>query len=63
MSQGRVALYKRTAAFLRAYANLANEMSNAGYSEAEAEEIKAEVSHYENVRKEIQARQVVTTLT
>ena len=49
----RVALYKRTAAFLRAYANLANEMSNAGYSEAEAEEIKAEVSHYENVRKEI----------
>ena len=49
----RVALYKRTAAFLRAYANLANEMSNAGYSEAEAEEIKAEVSHYENIRKEI----------
>lgn len=49
----RVALYKRTAALLRAYANLANEMQEAGYSEAEAAEIKIEVHHYENVRKEV----------
>ena len=49
----RVALYKRTAALLRAYANLANEMQAAGFSVAEAAEIKMEVDHYENVRREI----------
>ncbi len=49
----RVALYKRTAAFLRAYANLANEMVEAGYSDVEAQEIKAEVDHCEKVRQEI----------
>ena len=49
----RVALYKLTVAFLRAYANLANEMTGTGYSEAEAQEIKAEVNYYENVREEV----------
>ncbi len=49
----RVQLYKLTAAFLRAYANLANEMSAAGYSDAEAKKIKDEVAHYEKVREEI----------
>ena len=49
----RVALYKQVAAFLRAYANLANEMCEAGYSDAEAQKIKAEVDHYEKVRQEI----------
>ena len=49
----RVALYKQAAAFLRAYANLANEMLEAGYSSAGAAAIRAEVEHYENVRKEI----------
>ena len=49
----RVALYKLTAAFLRAYANLANEMREAGYSDAEAQEIKAEVDRYEKVRQEV----------
>ena len=49
----RVALYKRTAAFLRAYANLANEMREAGYSDTEVQEIKAEVNHYEKVRREV----------
>ena len=49
----RVAFYKQVAAFLRAYANLANEMREAGYSDAEAQEIKAEVDHYEKVRQEI----------
>ena len=47
----RVNLYKLTAAFVRAYANLANEMEAAGYSAAEAQEIKTEVTHYENVRQ------------
>ncbi len=49
----RVALYKLAAAFLRAYANLANEMLEAGYSEAEAEAIRREVDHYEKVRQEV----------
>ena len=49
----RVALYKLAAAFLRAYANLANEMREVGYSDAEAQEIRIEVDHYENVRQEV----------
>ena len=49
----RVALYKLAGAFLRAYANLANEMTDAGYSDAEAQEIKTEVDHYEKVRQEV----------
>ena len=49
----RLSLYKLTAALLRAYANMANEMSEAGYSAAEAQAIKAEVRHYETVRQEV----------
>ena len=49
----RLALYKLAAALLRAYANLANEMSEAGYSAVEAQEIKAEAGHYETVRREV----------
>ena len=49
----RIALYKMSAAFLRAYANIANEMREAGYSEDEAREVKAEVGHYEKVREEV----------
>ena len=51
--QKRLALYKSVAGLLRAYANLANEMGEAGYSDTEAQEIKAEVNHYENVRREV----------
>ncbi len=49
----RVALYKLAGALLRAYANLANEMGEAGYSETEAQAIRAEVEHYEKVREEV----------
>jgi type I restriction enzyme R subunit len=49
----RVALYKLAAAYLRAYAALANEMREAGYSDAEAQAIKAEVEHFEKVRQEV----------
>ena len=49
----RLALYQLTAAFLRAYANLANEMSEAGYSADDAQAIKTEVAHYEAVRQEV----------
>ncbi|WP_024756568.1 type I restriction endonuclease subunit R [Streptomyces exfoliatus] len=49
----RVELYKAVAAATRAYANLANEMKAAGYSETEAAAIKDEISHYANVREEV----------
>ena len=49
----RLALYKLVAAYLRAYANLANEMQAAGYSAADAAEIKREVAHFEKVREEV----------
>ena len=51
--QKRLTLYKSVAGLLRAYANLANEMNDAGYSDAEAQEIKAEVDLYEKVRQEV----------
>ena len=49
----RVALYKNTAALIRAYANLANELIQAGYTADEAIIIKQEVEHYSKVRQEI----------
>jgi type I restriction enzyme R subunit len=49
----RIALYKHTVALIRAYANIANEMEEAGYSIAEIEKIKQEVDYYENVRSEV----------
>ncbi len=49
----RLTLYRMVAAFLRSYANLANEMIEAGYTEAERLEIRHEVSHYEKVRQEV----------
>jgi len=49
----RLTLYKLTVSLIRAYANLANEMEEAGYSPAEIETIKQEVAYYEKVRGEI----------
>jgi type I restriction enzyme R subunit len=49
----RLALYKNVAAFVRAFANLANELPDARYSTTEVETLKAEVNHYENVRSEV----------
>ncbi len=49
----RLELYKLTSSYLRAYANLANEMEKSGYTKTEAQRIKDEVEHFENVRKEV----------
>ncbi len=49
----RVELYKAVSAVSRAYSNLANEMADAGYSEAEAAAIKTEIAHYVDVRAEV----------
>lgn len=49
----RLALYKLTAAFIRVFANLANELEEAGYSLAEIILLKSEVDQYEKVRTEV----------
>jgi type I restriction enzyme R subunit len=49
----RVELYKAVAAVTRAYANIANEMTTAGYSDSEAAAIKKEIAHYIDVRAEV----------
>lgn len=49
----RVELYKAVAAVTRAYANLANDMIAAGYSQADAGAIKKEIAHYVDVRAEV----------
>ncbi|MGZ3627441.1 MAG: type I restriction endonuclease subunit R [Ktedonobacteraceae bacterium] len=49
----RIALYKLTASLIRAYANLANEMQEAGYTPQEIDQIKKEVDYYEKVRTEV----------
>jgi type I restriction enzyme R subunit len=49
----RYALYKHVAALVRAFANIANELSEAGYTEGEIKDIKNEVDRYEKVRSEV----------
>ena len=49
----RLSLYKSVAALLRAYANLANELEDAGYAAEDAAKIKGEVEHFNKVREEI----------
>ena len=50
----RVALYKLTISLIRAYANIADEMGEAGYSENEVEQIRKDIKHYESLRKIVQ---------
>ena len=49
----RVALYQTTGKLLRSYANVANEMLDAGYSTAEVTAIALDVKHYEKMRDEV----------
>jgi type I restriction enzyme R subunit len=49
----RVKLYKSVSHLLRVYADLANDMSNAGYSKSQAQAIEKEVKHFEQVRMEV----------
>lgn len=50
----RVALYKAVISLIRAYANIADEMEEAGYKPSEIESIKNDLKHFESARKEIQ---------
>jgi len=52
-AQRRITLYKTTSSLIRAFANLANDMTEAGYSKKDANKIKEEVCYYENVKTEI----------
>ena len=47
----RAALYKATVALVRAYANIADELEAAGYSDADIARIKQQLDHYLNVRE------------
>jgi type I restriction enzyme R subunit len=47
----RAALYKATVALLRAYANIADELEAAGYSESDIRRIKEELDHYIKLRE------------
>ena len=49
----RITLYKLTVSLIRAYADIACEMTEAGYTPAQADKIKQEVDHYEKVRSEV----------
>jgi type I restriction enzyme R subunit len=49
----RVALYKAVVSLIRAYANIANEMSKAGYTEEQAAKIKLDVKYYSDLRETI----------
>lgn len=51
--QKRIALYKYAASLVRAYANISNEMEEAGYTPVEIEQIKKDVKYYEDLRAEI----------
>jgi type I restriction enzyme R subunit len=47
----RVALYKATVALIRAYANIADELEQAGYSTADIIRIKEKLDYYLNLRE------------
>lgn len=49
----RYALYKYTSHLIRAYADIAGEMIDAGYTQSEAIAIKNEVKYYEDIRQSV----------
>ena len=50
----RVSLYTLTIAFIRAYANIADELTEAGYTEKQIIHLKADLKFFENLREMIQ---------
>lgn len=51
--QLRVSFYKAVAAFVRAYSAIAQDLTSAGYSSKEADDLKSEVEFYSDVRAAI----------
>ena len=52
-AQKRQTFYQLTAALIRAYSNLANDMEEAGFSDDESREIKSKVRDFEGLREAI----------
>lgn len=46
----RAALYKATATLVRSFANISDELGEAGYTDADMERIKGQVKHFVNIR-------------
>lgn len=55
-AEKREKLYKLVGNLVRCFVNIANEMKQAGYSVEEAEEIKAQVDHYNSIKDAIKLR-------
>jgi type I restriction enzyme, R subunit len=55
-SHRRFMYYKITSSVVRAYANLANHMEDAGFTKDETEKIKSKVKDYEGIKKSIMLR-------
>jgi len=51
----RTALYKKAVALIRSYANIVDDMEEAGYTISETIKIKKEVDHYLKLREEIRS--------
>jgi len=51
--QSRLEFYKKVSALVRAYTNISAEMTKAGYSKEEQEQIKQEVKHFTSIRDEL----------
>jgi type I restriction enzyme, R subunit len=49
----RLTLYQSVAKLLRAWANIANEMQDAGYTDEQVADIRGQVIHFEKVRDEV----------
>jgi type I restriction enzyme R subunit len=49
----RLALYRHVATLVRVFADVANELPDAGYDAAEIAALRAEVDHFEKVRSEV----------
>lgn len=50
----RVSLYKLTISLIRAYSNISDELSKAGYSNNEIDQIKSDVKYFEHIREVVQ---------
>ena len=55
-SQRRFMYYKITSSVVRAYANMANYLEDAGYDKDKADKIKSQVKDYEGIKKAIMLR-------
>jgi len=51
--RNRLTLYRLVSTYVRTYVEIANEMSEAGYTDEQTQKIKLEVAHFEALRSEV----------